>query len=44
MSLTFSNQRVREIDRANHILLDKIMRSGPSGDNSKRNSLSAGVG
>jgi hypothetical protein len=43
MSLTFSNQRVREIDRANQILLEKIMRSGPSGDGNKQGSSSAGV-
>ncbi|XP_070503302.1 uncharacterized protein hmw [Chironomus tepperi] len=31
-SLTFSNQRVKEIERDNRILLEKIMRNGPSGD------------
>lgn len=29
-SLTFSNQRVREIERDNQILLSKIMKSGPN--------------
>ncbi|CAO1421648.1 unnamed protein product, partial [Diamesa tonsa] len=31
-SLTFSNQRVREIERDNQRLLSKIMTSGPAGD------------
>lgn len=31
-SLTFSNQRVREIERDNQRLLAKIMTSGPAGD------------
>ncbi|CAG9808014.1 unnamed protein product [Chironomus riparius] len=31
-SLTFSNQRVKEIERDNRILLEKIMRNGPLGD------------
>jgi hypothetical protein len=31
-SLTFSNQRVEEIERENKHLLDKIMRNGPGGD------------
>lgn len=31
-SLTFSNQRVDEIERENKLLLDKIMRNGPGGD------------
>lgn len=31
-SLTFSNQRMEEIQRENRHLLEKIMRNGPSGD------------
>lgn len=31
-SLTFSNQRMEEIQRENKHLLDKIMRNGPAGD------------
>lgn len=30
--MTFSNQRVREIERQNQLLLEKIMKNGPSGD------------
>jgi hypothetical protein len=31
-SLTFSNDRVREIERHNQLLLNKIMQNGPSDD------------
>ncbi|KAG5671374.1 hypothetical protein PVAND_001575 [Polypedilum vanderplanki] len=42
-SLTFSNERVKEIDRANKILLDKIMKHkcSPSGDNNNLRSSSS---
>lgn len=41
-SMSFSNQRAREIERENQILLSKIMRNGPSGDGFSSPGSSAG--